>query len=126
MSKTFDERFAEAKDSVPALSPQQASRFKEENPDVLFIDPRSMDDIRQTTGFIPGALSVPLDDIDHKPDTSLPHELSTRGRTIITACQGGPIGALAAHALQRRGYSDVYYIEGGTQGWLDAGYVTER
>ena len=45
---------------------------------------------------------------------------------IITACQGGPMGALAAQALKHRGFTRVAYVDGGTQAWLDAGYPTER
>ena len=69
---------------------------------------------------------VSLDDLNDKPENDLPDELVSRSRTIITACQGGAMGALAAHALKRRGYHNVFYLEGGTQGWLDAGFATAR
>ena len=36
------------------------------------------------------------------------------------------MGALAAHALKQRGYNNVHFIDGGTQGWVDAGYSTAR
>lgn len=126
MSKTFEQKLAEAQAEVPSISPREASRRRIDDPDILFIDPRSLEDIHKTTGKIPGALSVPLDDLDTTGEVGLPRELGSRVRTIITACQGGPMGALAAHALKRRGYNDVAYVDGGTQGWLDAGFVTER
>jgi len=124
MEKTFEERLAEARAAVSALSPQEANECKYLDPDILFIDPRDEEDIHSTTGIIPGALNVTLSDLSEKPDSELPRELSSRTRQIITACQGGPMGALAAHALKQRGYNNVHFIEGGTQGWLDAGYTT--
>lgn len=124
MEKTFEERLAEARATVSAVSPQEANECKYLDPDILFIDPRNEEDIRSTTGIIPGALNITLGDLSEKPDDELPPELSSRARQIITACQGGPMGALAAHALKQRGYSNVHFIEGGTQGWLDAGYTT--
>ena len=124
MEKSFEEKLAEAKAGVSAVSPQEANKAQENNPDILFIDPRDAEDITSTTGIIPGALNVSLSDLSEMPYDDLPQELSSRTRQIITACQGGPMGALAAHALKQRGYNNVHFIDGGTQGWLDAGYST--
>lgn len=126
MEKSFSDRVAEAKAEVSAISAEEASKRKASEPEVLFIDPRNADDIRATTGIIPGALNVPLNELNEKSDDDLPEELGTRSRTIIAACQGGPMGALAAHALKRRGFQNVYFMDGGTQGWIDAGYTTAR
>lgn len=124
MEKSFDEMVAEAKAQVSALNPQQANERKVTDPNVVFIDPRDAADIRATTGIIPGALNVTLSDLRDKPDQELPGELSDHSRPIVAACQGGPMGALAAHALKQRGYNNVYFLDGGTQGWLDAGFTT--
>ena len=124
MEKSFSERVAEAKAVVSAISPQDANEYRVNYPETLFIDPRDVADIRSTTGIIPGALNLPLKDLSEKAQDELPGELTSRTRTIITACQGGPMGALAAHALKQRGYDNVFFIDGGTQGWLDAGYST--
>ena len=124
MEKSFEQRVAEAQAEISAVSPQEANEYKMQNPDIVFIDPRDAADITSTTGIIPGALNVSLNDLSEKPYDDLPQELSSRTRQIITACQGGPMGALAAHALKQRGYNNVHFIDGGTQGWLDAGYST--
>ncbi len=126
MSQSFQERVAEATAHVPALSPQEAHQRRTGTPGPLFIDPRGQEDIRATTGIIPGALSVPLDALGTATDDELPAALADRNRTIITACQGGPMGAIAAYTLKQRGYTDVQYVDGGTQAWLDAGFTTER
>ena len=123
MEKSFSERVAEATAAVSAISPQQASAIFEKDPTTLFIDPRNADDIKSTTGIIPGAINVPLNELS---ENELPEELVSRSRRIIAACQGGPMGALAAYALKQRGYDNVVFMDGGTQGWLDAGYSTIR
>ena len=126
MEKSFEQRVSEAQAEVTAVSPQEANEYKMQNPDIVFIDPRDAEDITSTTGIIPGALNVPLSALSEKSQEDLPQALSSRTRQIITACQGGPMGALAAHALKQRGYNNVHFIDGGTQGWLDAGYTTAR
>jgi len=125
MTKTFEEKLAEAKAAVSAVSPHEANQRKESDPNILFIDPRSADDIRET-GIIPGALNLQLNDLSEKPEKDLLEDLVSRSRPIITSCGMGPMGALAAHALKQRGFDNVSFMDGGTQGWLDAGYTTAR
>lgn len=122
----FSEKVDRAKAAVPAVTPYEANAHRAADPKILFVDPRSEEDIRSTTGLIPGALSVPLSELSEAADHDLPGELASRTRPIITACQGGPLGAIAAHVLQQRGYTNVRFMDGGTQGWLDAGYDTVR
>jgi len=126
MEKSFAERVAEAKAAVPAISPQAARERKESNPDTLFIDPRDAAGIASSTGIIPGALNLPLGKLNESADADLLEALASRSRPIITACQAGPMGALAAHALKNRGFTNVCFMDGGTQGWLNAGYPTNR
>lgn len=126
MEKSFKERVEEARAAVPAVTPHEANARRNSDPNTLFIDPRGADDIRNTTGIIPGALNISLKDLSDTSDADLPEGLASRSRPIITACQGGPMGALAAHALRQRGFNNVAFVDGGTQGWLDAGYATIR
>jgi rhodanese-related sulfurtransferase len=125
VEKSFSERVAEAKAEVPAISPQAARAQRERDPDTVFIDPRDAAGIASSTGIIPGALNLPLATLSTS-DADLPDELASRARPIVTACQAGPMGALAAHALKKRGYTNVRFMDGGTQAWLDAGYATSR
>ena len=126
MEKSFSERVAEAKAEVPAISPQAAKEREEQDPNILFIDPRNAADISASTGIIPGALNLPLGKLNESADADLPGELASRSRPIVTACQAGPMGALAAHALKKRGFTNVCFMDGGTQGWLNAGYPTHK
>lgn len=126
MEKSFEERVAEAKAEVIAITPEEARECMQCNPGTLFIDPRTAEDISTTTGIIPGALNIPLDVLNTKTAKDLDDVFKPRSRPIITSCQGGPMGALAAHTLKQRGFENVFFMEGGTQAWIDAGYLTTR
>jgi len=122
MEKSFSERVADAKAAVAAITPQDANAIQG-HAGVAFVDPRPAEAIAKTTGLIPGALTVGLDDI---ANGRLPAALRDKNTRVITACQAGPMGAIAAHELSKLGFASVQYIEGGTQGWLDAGFATQR
>jgi rhodanese-related sulfurtransferase len=51
--------------------------------------------------------------------------LQDRSRPIITNCTVGPLGALGAKLLKDMGFTNVAFVEGGIQGWKDAGLPTE-
>lgn len=121
MEKSFSERVAEAKQAVPAITAQQASALRGGCEEVVFIDPRSAEAIAASTGLINGASNVPLDEIR---SGNLPSALKNKATRVITSCQAGPMGAIAAHELLKQGFSRVSYLEGGTQAWLDAGLPT--
>ncbi|MDW4549099.1 rhodanese-like domain-containing protein [Defluviimonas sp. D31] len=121
MTKCFDTLVAEAKTAVPAISVREAHDLHSKGT-AVFVDPRPAEAIASTTGLIPGAYNVGLDDLR---EGMLPPALQDRTTPIVSACQAGPMGALAAHALQMRGFTDVHYLSGGTQEWREAGHPTE-
>jgi rhodanese-related sulfurtransferase len=121
MTRSFTERVTEAENAVPWVSPIEASNLSQGCEGAVFVDPRNPEAARTTTGTIPGALTVALDDIVRG---ELPEAISDKWTRIFTACQGGPMGAVAAHEFAKLGYRRVSYIEGGTQGWIDAGLPT--
>lgn len=122
MEKSFSERVAEAKEAVPSVPPQEAAALMHGCEPVVFIDPRPAEAIA-ATGLIPGARPFALGDI---VAGKLPPELADRWTRVVTACEAGPMGAVAAHELLKLGFKRVAYVEGGTRGWLAAGYATAR
>lgn len=122
MEKSFETRVAEAKNAVSSVTPHKAAELRDHR-SVVFLDPRPAEAIASSTGIIPGAHNVGLSDIS---EGKLPAAFNDRSIHVITSCQAGPMGALAAHALVKLGFSSVNYVDGGTQGWLDAGYPTDR
>ena len=74
-------------------------------------------------GHIPGALNLPLDDIDSVAATLVPDHAAS----VVTYCTGTscPNSRIAAEQLRRLGYTDVRAYEGGKQDWSEAGLPLE-
>jgi len=130
MAKSFMDMVREAQQQVERISPEEAHKRTQENPDTLIIDVREPDDIA-STGAIPGSINVPLGVLAIKADQELPEQyrnpqLQDRSRPIITTCGGGGQAALAAKTLKDMGFTSISTIDGGTIAWKNAGLATEQ
>jgi len=90
---------------------------------VEFVDPRPAEAIAATTGKIPGARLISIDDIEAD---NLPPAFVDRSIRVVTSCQLGPMASRAAAAFAKLGFVHVNWIEGGTQAWVEAGLPTIR
>jgi rhodanese-related sulfurtransferase len=129
VTKSFMQMVGEAQQAVPAVSADEARRRMDEAPDTLVIDVRDESSIR-ASGMIPGAAAISAGSLLYKADNEVPEEwrdarLADRSRPIITQCDLGPLSAIAAKNLQDMGFTNVSYLEGGIQGWKQAGLPTE-
>lgn len=69
-------------------------------------------EIEGTDGFIPfDQMEANLDRIP-----------ADRGARLVLYCRSGSMSATAARALVKRGYTDVWNLEGGMTAWRQAGY----
>ena len=128
MPKTFRQMVAEGREGTPMVSPQEAQERMQSDPKTLIIDVRDAQDL-SGTGIIPGALNVSLGTLPLRADQELPEnfrnpELQDRDRPIITTCGGGGQASLAAKVLKDMGFNNVSILEGGTNGWKQAGLPT--
>ncbi len=128
MAKTFRQMVAEGREGTPMVSPQEAERRMRAEPNTLVVDVRDAQDL-SGTGIIPGALNVSLGTLPLRADQELPEnfrnpELQDRDRPIITTCGGGGQASLAAKVLKDMGFKNVSILEGGTNGWKQAGLPT--
>ncbi|MBK8022011.1 MAG: sulfurtransferase [Chloroflexi bacterium] len=129
MAKTFGQMAADALAEVPAISPAEAYRRLQENPNILVIDVRDAADVAMT-GTIPGALNISYGSLTYKADKEVPEDwrdpaLADRSRPVIVTCILGPLGAIGAKLLHDMGFTNVSILEGGVQAWIDAGYPTQ-
>lgn len=119
MAKTFMESVQEAQSQVEAVAPIEV-------PDsALIIDVRDKDDIA-AGGIVPGAVPISLGTLTFKADVNVPEqmqhpELGDHGREIVVTCAMGAMASLGAKLLQDMGYTNVRYMDGGTNGWKEAG-----
>jgi rhodanese-related sulfurtransferase len=81
---------------------------------VFMIDTRTPFEF--VTGFIPGALNIPL----HAFAAAQEKDLIPRGKTIVVYDREGNRSRIAAKALTDAGYTDVLDLQGGIEAWLAA------
>ena len=128
MAKSFRDMVAEGRAQAEVITPQEAqTRMKDSK--TLVIDVRETDEAK-ANGMIPGAVSVPLGLLPLRADRDLPESfrdarLQDRDTPVITTCGGGGQAALAARTLKEMGFTKVSIIDGGTNGWKNAGLPTE-
>ena len=128
-SKSFMNRVAEAREGIPMVSPQEAQQRMQDEPNTLMLDVRDSEQIRES-GAIPGIHHASLGTLLYKADQNMPENyrdaaFSDQERPIIVTCGVGAMASVAARELTDMGYSNVSILEGGTQGWKDAGLPTE-
>jgi len=97
---------------VATISPREAADIISSH-DVDVIDVRDEDEY--SSGHIPGARPVPLDQLRADPETVL------RRDSIIFVCAKGVRSLTAAKLAERLGFSKLYNVDGGTAGWVKAG-----
>lgn len=90
---------------------------------VEFVDPRPVEAVVATTGKIPGARLISIEDIEVG---NLPPAFADRSIRVVTTCEAGPLASHAADAFAKMGFARVHWLVGGTQAWVDAGYETVR
>ena len=129
MSRTFNQMVAEALADVPTVTPAEAQRRMQQDPNTLVIDVRDAADIA-ATGTVPGAINVSYGTLTYAADNEVPQDwrdprLQDRSRPIITTCILGPLGALGGKLLKDMGFANVSILQGGVQAWKEAGLATQ-
>ena len=119
MTSCSDNGSVKNSDATP-ISAQKAHGFHG-RAGVEFVDPRPAEAITATTGKIPRARLISIDEIEAG---NLPPAFADRSIHVIATCQAGPMASKAADALIAHGFANVSWIEGGTQAWIDAGFDT--
>ena len=130
MAKTFMQMASEAMAVVSSVSPEEARKRLQEDPNTLLIDVRDPAMIRET-GMAEGAIPISNGALPLRADRELPEayrdpRLQDRSRPVLTICGGGPMSAIGAKTLKEMGFTDVAYVAGGTQAWQEAGLPTAQ
>lgn len=129
MAKSFMQMAEDAMAQVEGLSADEVHKRSEQDSNVLLVDVRDAADI-SSTGLAAGGINISLGMLPVKADLELPEEwrearLQDRSRPVVTTCQIGPNGAIAASLLKDMGFTNVHYMEGGMEAWKAAGLPTE-
>ncbi|MFH0831037.1 MAG: rhodanese-like domain-containing protein [Parcubacteria group bacterium] len=89
------------------------TRLKDQ--DILLVDARTSYEF--VTGFIPGAINIPL----HSLSASVERGLLPRERNIIVYDRVGNLSSISVQALIDQGYSHVLSLKGGIEAWKEGG-----
>ena len=119
----------EAKAAGPGVNPVEAQRRLQENPDALLLEVRDTENI-PADQKAPNMVNISLGSLLIRADLEVPEErrdirLADRSRQVITTCGVGNLAAMGAKLLKDMGFTNVSYMDGGMQGWKDAGLPTE-
>jgi hydroxyacylglutathione hydrolase len=103
---------------TPQMPPDELRQRLEEKDELQIVDVRRPGEY--AAGHAPRAINVTLAHLDR--------ELSTldRARPTAVICASGYRSSAATSILERHGFSQVFNVVGGTNGWINAGYEVER
>lgn len=104
---------------IRTLSFDELVGMYKNNEKFVLVDARSREDYDKS--HLPGALSIPLEDIkDYAGELD-------KDEKIVTYCGGFqcPASTEAAKMLMKLGFGDVRDYKGGIQEWTEKGYPTD-
>ncbi len=101
------------------VTPETVRGWQEEDAPLVLVDTR--DAVQFGQEHLPGAVNIPY--VDIRPGAKLP----PRAARIVVYCSDTdcPISQYAYESLGSLGFSEVYDMRAGLQGWKAAGYPTE-
>jgi rhodanese-related sulfurtransferase len=100
-------------DPIPTITPDDVYQHRTEG--WMLLDVRTDEEWDQ--GRIDGSVHIPMDQVVARLD-----EISEQ---VVCICAVGGRSGRVVEALEARGY-DAVNVEGGTNGWINAGYPVER
>jgi len=118
--RTVGAIIAEAAAHISFMSMEELRRRIESGaPGIAVLDVREADAYR--AGHIPGAIHLPRGQLELRIDALFP-DPAVR---ILTCCEFGKISTIAAATLRDMGFASAAALDGGIQGWREAGYPLE-
>ena len=110
---------AEARSRIARYTPAEAAAAA----DVVLVDLRSHDE-RARAGIIPGSVHVPRTVLEWRCDpesgSANPH-VADRLLPLVLVCNEGYASSLAAASLAELGFERAGDLDGGFEGWREAG-----
>ena len=110
----------DAKSRVREIDMDEYRRWREAGDTHLLVDVR--EDSEWSAGHAAGAVHLGKGVIERDIEKTVPDKLTK----MVLYCGGGFRSALAADALQKMGYGNVYSLDGGWRAWQSAGLPEER
>ena len=100
------------------VSPAEARKLIDENPDLIIIDVSPS----YANGHLPGAVNYYLG--DGSLDRAIPD--LDKDKKYLVYCHVDSVAIQGAQKLVAAGFEHVYRLEGNYSGWVNAGYPVEK
>ena len=97
-------------ESYKIISMDEAKALMEESEGYILLDVRTKEEYE--SGYIPGAINIPLSDINENVVSSLPD----KSQMILVYCRSGNRSRQASDKLSKLGYTNIIEI-GGINSW---------
>jgi rhodanese-related sulfurtransferase len=110
-SPRFLQIVEDAKTRIKEVTVDEVRRSRENGDDLVLIDTR--EDSEWTAGHAAGSIHLCKGVIERDIEKEVPNT----SRKLVLYCGGGYRSALAADALQKMGYTNVYSLAGGWRAW---------
>ena len=104
-----------------SIQPLELQRLLAEGHPAQLVDVRTPGEF--DTAHVPGAKLIPLGDLD---PAAFRRERGAEGIPVYVLCQSGGRARQAIEKLEQAGLHGCVLVEGGTQGWMDAGLPVTR
>ena len=106
----------QTKKQIKEITPQSLKALIDSNQPFYLIDVRESQEL--SSGHIPNAIHLSKGIVER----DIEKQIVNPDALIVVYCSGGFRCALVAHSLQDMGYTNVFSLDTGLQGWIDAGY----
>ena len=97
-------------ESYKRISMDEAKALMEESEGYILLDVRTKEEYE--SGYIPGAINIPLSDINENVVSSLPD----KSQMILVYCRSGNRSKQASEKLAKQGYANIVEF-GGINSW---------
>jgi rhodanese-related sulfurtransferase len=104
-----------------SIEPRELHRLLAEGGPIQLLDVRTPGEF--AVAHVPGARLIPLDDLD---PAAFRQQRGVGETPVYVLCQSGGRARKAIEKLERAGVHGCVLVEGGTQGWMDAGLPVNR
>ena len=115
--KAFKDWFIiKAKKEGPEISVEETHQLLEKKEPVVLLDIREKEEI--ALEYIDGATFLPQGFLNEKVENLLPD----KNIPVVVYCAGGIRSLAAAKLMKEKGYTNVFSMAKGINGWMEAGY----
>ncbi len=120
--KEADELLYYARQDVVEIAPVVVKKMIDNEEDVILLDVREAEQRAEGDIYADETYAMTRGNMEFR----IMNMLKNKDAVIVTWCRSGGRSVFAAQTLKRLGYKNVYSLEGGLKGWVQAGLPYEN